>query len=196
MQTTTRGNVMRSTIRCPVAGQGLRIALSGLSLVVLFTACGDGDRPVAPTSTVRDQPGASFTTATNSSIPLARNTFWHPIDLKRETDDWGLEMKISPNADVAVSRVLFPAGTHSGWHTHPGPVIAEVITGTVSFYLGNDPTCTPIVRTAGQTYIEAGDIPHIARNETDEPAENLAIYFAPPGVPLRHDEPSPGNCPF
>ena len=193
---TTRGDGMRSTATCPVIGQGVWIVLTSLTLVVLFTACGDGDRPVAPTSTVRDQPGALFTTATNSSIPLARATFWHPIDLKRETDGWELEMKISPNTDVAISRVLFPAGTHSGWHTHPGPVIVEVLAGTVSFYLGNDPTCSPIVRTAGQTYVEAGDIPHIARNETDEPAENLAVYFVPPGVPLRHDEPSPGNCHF
>jgi len=187
---------MRSTATCPVIGQGVWIVLSSLTLAVLFTACGDSGRPVAPTTTIRDQPGASFTTATNTSIPLARGTFWHPIDLKRETDGWELEMKISPNTDVAISRVLFPAGTHSGWHTHPGPVIVEVLAGTVSFYLGNDPTCTPIVRTAGQTYVEAGDIPHIARNETDEPAENLAVYFVPAGVPLRHDEPSPGNCHF
>ena len=193
---TSRGDGMRSTTTCPVIGQGVWIALSSLTLAVLVTACGDSDRPLAPTSTVRDQPGALFTTATNSSIPLARATFWHPIDLKRETGDWRLAMTIGPNADVAVSRVLFPAGTHSGWHTHPGPVIVEVLAGTVSFYLGNDPTCSPIVRTAGQTYVEAGDIPHIARNETDEPAENLAVYFVPPGVPLRHDEPSPGNCHF
>ena len=69
---TTRGDGMRSTATCPVIGQGVWIVLTSLTLVVLFTACGDGDRPVAPTSTVRDQPGALFTTATNSSIPLAR----------------------------------------------------------------------------------------------------------------------------
>jgi len=103
---------------------------------------------------------------------------------------------VTPNADIAVSRVLFPAGTHSGWHTHPGPVLVQVLSGTVSFYLATDPTCTPIVRTAGDTYIETGEIPHIARNETTEPAENLVVYFAPKGAPLRNDAPDPGICHF
>lgn len=187
---------MTSTTKCRTGGWGLSSVLVCLTLAALCAGCGDGGRSVGPTTTIRDQPGAALTTATNTSVPLARGTFWHPIDLKRETDGWELEMKISPNADLAVSRVLFAAGTHSGWHSHPGPVLVQVLTGTVRFYLANDPTCTPIVRTAGETYVESGEITHIARNETTEPAENLAVYFAPKGAPLRHDEPNPGNCPF
>ena len=191
-----KGGHMTSTTNCHAVGRGLSIVPLSLTLAVLSIGCGDSGRSFAPTATTRDQPGATFTAATNTSVPLARGTFWHPIDLKRETDGWELEMKISPNADLAVSRVLFAAGTHSGWHSHPGPVFVQVLTGTVRFYLANDPTCTPIVRTAGETYVESGEITHIARNETTEPAENLAVYFAPKGTPLRHDEPNPGNCPF
>src|SRR6266536_1488276 len=186
---------MTSTAKCTNIGRGLSIVLGSLTFLVFLTACGDSGRPVAP-STTRELPGASFTLQTNSSQLLARSTFPDPINLNRETADWHLNMKIHPSTDLAVSRVFFPAGTHSGWHTHPGPVLVQVLSGTVSFYLANDPTCTPIVRTAGQTYIESGAVTHIARNETSSSAENLVVYFAPQGVPLRHDEPNPGNCPF
>jgi hypothetical protein len=49
---------------------------------------------------------------------------------------------------------------------------------------------------AGQGYLDAGDHAHIARNETELPAQNVVTYFAPPGAVLRIDEPRPGNCPF
>ena len=187
---------MASRAKCANTGRGLSIVLGSLTFLVLFTGCGDSGRPFAPSTTRRELPGASFTLQTNSSQLLARSTFPDPINLNRETADWHLNMKIHPSTDVAVSRVLFPAGTNSGWHSHPGPVFVQVLSGTVTFYLANDPTCTPIVRTAGQTYVESGADPHIARNETSASAENLVVYFAPKGAPLRRDEPNPGNCPF
>ena len=172
------------------------ILLGSLSLVAAF-GCSDSGRSVAPTTRFRDQPEASFTTATNPpATVIARSTFPNSLNLNRETSDWHFNMKIMPNTDIAVLMVKFPAGTHSGWHKNPGPVLVRVITGTVTFYDGDDPSCTPIVRTAGQTYVETGEVTHIARNETGDYAENLAILFAPVGAPLRIDQPSPGNCPF
>jgi hypothetical protein len=66
----------------------------------------------------------------------------------------------------------------------------------MTFYESDDPTCTPIVRTAGQGYLDSGDHAHIARNETSSVAQNVVTYFAPPGATLRVDEPRPGNCAF
>ena len=59
-----------------------------------------------------------------------------------------------------------------------------------------DPSCTPIVRTAGQVFWEAGDHPHITRNETGQPATFIATVFSPVGAALRIDEPASGNCSF
>jgi hypothetical protein len=68
--------------------------------------------------------------------------------------------------------------------------------GKMTFYEPDDPDCQPVVRCAGQGYLDTGKHAHIARNETSVPATNVVTYFAPPGAALRIDEPGPGHCPF
>jgi hypothetical protein len=75
-------------------------------------------------------------------------------------------------------------------------VFIQVVSGTMTFYMSDDPQCAPMVRTAGQGYVDLGDHAHIARNEGSAPAQNIVTYFAPPGAALRIDQPRPGNCPF
>lgn len=134
------------------------------------------------------------------STVLGRATFSDPenqnFDVKRITDDWHIQIKAKPAFDIAVQKIVFQPGGQSGWHTHPGPVFIQVVTGTMTFYQSDDPTCTPIVRTAGQGYLDLGEHAHIARNETTAEAQNIVTYFAPPGAALKIDQPNPGNCPF
>jgi hypothetical protein len=79
-----------------------------------------------------------------------------------------------------------PAST-TGWHTHPGPVFINVISGTVTFYELDDPTCTPKVVTAGHGYVDTGH-GHIGRNETGAPAKDVTISIVPQGeTHLRQD---------
>lgn len=66
----------------------------------------------------------------------------------------------------------------------------------MTFYESEDPDCLPIVRSAGQGYLDVGEHAHIARNESGAPAVNLVTYFAPVGAALRIDQPDPGHCPF
>ena len=54
--------------------------------------------------------------------------------MKRITGDWHFELKAKSAFDLAVSRVVFQPGGHSGWHTHPGPVLIQVLSGVVTFY--------------------------------------------------------------
>jgi quercetin dioxygenase-like cupin family protein len=54
-----------------------------------------------------------------------------------------------------VQTIAFASGATSGWHSHPGPVLIQVVSGTMTFYESNDPM---------------GDHAHIARNETGAPA--------------------------
>ena len=119
--------------------------------------------------------------------------------VKRVTGDWRVEVKARPDLDLAVQQIVFQPGGQSGWHSHPGPVFIQVVSGTMTFYESVDPTCTPIVRSAGQGFagiLDAGEHAHIARNETGSTATVVAVYLAPPGAALRNDQPNPGNCPF
>ncbi len=131
------------------------------------------------------------------STLLGRATFDDPINLRRSGDDhWSVSVKAKPALDVAVQSIVFQPGGQSGWHSHPGPVFISVVSGTMTFYESDDPDCEPVVRHAGEGYLDLGDHAHIARNETGEPATNLVTYLAPPGATLRIDQPDPGNCRF
>jgi hypothetical protein len=138
-----------------------------------------------------------FTASSGSgSTLLGRGTFAERFHVKRKTSGWEIDIKAKDATDLAVQSITFQPGGHSGWHRHPGPVFIQVKSGAMTFYESDDPTCTRVVRTAGQGYLDTGDHAHIARNESSQPAENIVVYFAPQGAALRIDKPAPGNCLF
>ena len=119
--------------------------------------------------------------------------------IKRETGNWEVELETKPAMDIAVRMFSYAAHSTTGWHSHPGPVFIQVVQGAVTFYEGTDPNCTPRVVRAGESYLDLGDHPHIGRNETGQPAQDLVVLFGPPGIPstgFRIEEAVPGNCPF
>ena len=175
--------------------------IGALALVSLLAACEAGDEPLATPARTWEAGPPAFTLGSGSSSTLiGRASFQDPssetIKVKRITGDWHMEIKAKPTFDLAVQSIVFQPGGHSGWHSHPGPVFIQVVSGTMTFYESDDPTCSPQVRTAGQGYLDFGEHAHIARNETAAPAQNIVTYFAPPGATLRIDQPNPGNCPF
>ena len=112
-------------------------------------------------------------------------------------DLWQARLKTQGLSDVYVVDNKIPAGGSVGWHSHPGPSLILVVSGTITNYHGDDPTCTPHVYSAGSGFVDAGgDDVHILRNETAAPAETIAVQFLPTGATRRIDKPSPGNCPF
>ncbi len=135
-----------------------------------------------------------------SSTLLGRGTFDGSFKVGREASGvnqrWEVEVEARPSLDVATQMITFQPGGQSGWHSHPGPVFITVMSGTMTFYESDDPNCQPIVRTAGQGYLDAGEHAHIARNESGAQAINVVTYFAPVGAALRIDQPKPPNCPF
>lgn len=119
------------------------------------------------------------------------------IDVKAETDSYELELKAKDASDVYVTRNAIAAGGHSGWHTHPGPSLIIVTVGEIMAYDGDDPTCTPTRYRAGEGFVDPGDgHVHLLRNETDAPAETVAVQILPKDATRRIDTPAPGNCPF
>src|SRR5829696_527627 len=86
-------------------------------------------------------------------------------------------------------------GGNFGWHSHPGPSLVIVKSGTSTFYLGDDPTCTPEVHPAGTAYVDPGGLVHIARNESlSEDLVVIVTRLIPDGAAARIDQPAPGNC--
>jgi hypothetical protein len=186
----------------PVAFRSPAAALFGaLTCAAVLIGCKDESQPLAPQPADAETSTPLFTLGSGTtSTLLGRATFSDPSDqvfkVKRITGDWHVEIKSKPALDLAVQSIVFAAGGQSGWHSHPGPVFIQVVSGTMTFYESDDPTCTPIVRTVGQGYLDKGEHAHIARNETALSAQTVVTYFAPPGAALRVDEPTPGNCPF
>ncbi len=172
------------------------VLMVALGTVVSATAC-DDQGPSLATGTPKPQLTAS---SGAQSTLLGRAGFGDPnaeaFKVKRITGNWQIEVKAKPTFDLAVQRIVFQPGGQSGWHTHPGPVFIQVVAGVMTFYESDDPDCRPIVRSAGEGYLDLGEHAHIARNESGAVAENLVTYLAPPGAALRIDADSPGNCPF
>jgi hypothetical protein len=61
----------------------------------------------------------------------------------------------------------------------------------MTFYEADDPDCQPIVRNAGEGYVDADKYGHNARNETSAPTTVVVTSLVPTGAALRVDEPSP-----
>ena len=98
--------------------------------------------------------------------------------------------------DVVVRRHDYAIGGSTGWHAHPYPVFISVISGTLTFYEYDDPSCTPVVVSAGQGYVDSGH-GHIGRNESGQPAADISVIMAPVGAPFRAELDAPGpHCEF
>jgi quercetin dioxygenase-like cupin family protein len=120
------------------------------------------------------------------------------IDAYVKTGDWKAHIDTKGDSDLYIVRVTFDPLGNTGWHRHPGPSLIMVISGTLTAYDGDDPTCTPHVYPAGTSFVDTGDHVHLVRNEsTTEQAVDIAVQLVPAGAPRRIDvTPAPGNCPF
>ncbi len=135
-----------------------------------------------------------------TGVVLGRGSFTENTDIKFKIGDGKRDVIHVPRArQTVVQRIDIAAGGHTGWHSHPGPVVVVIKSGTMSFYDGDDPTCTPKIYSAGDAFIDSGQgHSHIARNETGVPLELYATYFdVPVGGAFRIDvDPAPQNCSF
>ena len=109
---------------------------------------------------------------------------------------WFLKMNVKGDSDLYVVRNSWPVGAHSGWHTHPGPSLITVLSGELAVYDADDPTCTPTIYHAGESFtdIGCGDV-HLIRNEGTICAINMVVQIIPAGLPRRIDADQPPNCP-
>ena len=124
---------------------------------------------------------------------LASGTLFEQVPAKFKTETGIVQSDVSK---ITVIRYTVAPGGVFGWHEHGGPLWATVVSGALTFYHGDDPTCTGEVYPAGSVFMDPGNHTHNAKNEGTENLVVIVTFMLPEGGAPRIDVPSPGNCPF
>jgi quercetin dioxygenase-like cupin family protein len=111
---------------------------------------------------------------------------------------WGAMLKTNGDSDLYVQSNTWQPGGSTGWHTHPGWSLIVVTSGAVTVYDGDDPSCTPHVYGAGQSFVDpGGGHVHLIRNESaTQTATGVAVQLIPAGATRTQPVAAPGNCSF
>jgi quercetin dioxygenase-like cupin family protein len=153
---------------------------------VLTPSFGILSAPVFVRASFADSTDIKFTVNADNNRPV----------LNRNLASEEKVIEVTNARETVMQQIVIAPGGHTGWHSHPGPVVVLIKSGQMSFY---EEDCTLRTYSAGQSFIDKGQgHVHIARNESQ--SENLelwATYFdVPPGGAFRIDVPNPGNCSF
>jgi quercetin dioxygenase-like cupin family protein len=130
-----------------------------------------------------------------TTTPIATGRF-AAIDTEIKTGGWKAKLQAKGASDLHVLQNSIAPGGTFGWHSHPGPSLVIVKSGTATFYLANDPTCTPHMVPAGSGFVDSGGDVHVVRNEGSIELVTVVVSLVPADAARRIDAPSPGNCPF
>ena len=169
-----------------------RVLVAMVAVAAGAFACRDTTTPKelsksAPTGAVETM-GVGFT-----STLIARGNLG-TFHMQSKVDGYDVELKSHDNTDVAVANIGIAAGGSSGWHSHPGPVLVVVKSGTITFYRADNPGCAADVYGPGNSFTEQGGLVANATNQGAEPVVGVATFLAPPGAALRIDAARPDNC--
>jgi uncharacterized RmlC-like cupin family protein len=122
-----------------------------------------------------------------STTEIVHASMLPEIDVK--TDE--VKLKTKASSDIWVVFNTIAPGGHTGWHSHAGPSIISVKSGTATEYHGEDPNAA-IVHFAGSSFVDDGQGAHIIRNESStDNLELVAFQILPSGAQRRIDEPAP-----
>ncbi|WP_243766995.1 cupin domain-containing protein [Streptomyces sp. GC420] len=110
--------------------------------------------------------------------------------LAQGTSAGTLKVKAKGRTDVVFRTITVEPGGSTGWHYHPGQLIAVVKSGTLTRTLQD---CSVEATPAGTSFIEpsGSDHVHIGRNLGTEPVELYVTYLVPEGSPLAIDADAP-----
>jgi quercetin dioxygenase-like cupin family protein len=109
----------------------------------------------------------------------------------------GVHVKTQGSVDLVTQELVFGPGGHTGWHSHPGPVLVTVKEGSLHLIYADDTSCQGTVYETGDSFVDRGDERvHIARASPFDGMVLWATYFVPGDAgttPFRIDEPDPGT---
>ncbi|MDQ3886390.1 MAG: cupin domain-containing protein [Actinomycetota bacterium] len=110
--------------------------------------------------------------------------------LAHGTTDDGFSLTTSGPSEFVVRHITIQPGGSTGWHYHPGTLLAVVQRGSL---IRIDDNCRAMVYVAGQSLVEPSGPRHvhIGRNLGTEPVELYVTYVNPIGSPLSVDAADP-----
>lgn len=137
-------------------------------------------------------PGTGF-----APSPIVNGQFG-TIDEKtagEKTDKWGMLLKTKDDTDVGADLLTVQPLGFSGWHAHPAPVFVTVTEGSIIWYDGSNPLCSPHPYSVGDSFIESAfDIHNVRNPSASVEAKFIAVRIKPTGVGFRLDRAKPTNC--
>jgi quercetin dioxygenase-like cupin family protein len=119
----------------------------------------------------------------------------HEAGFRHGGEFWKGRIQTKGASDLYVLQNTIARGGTFGWHSHPGPSLVIVKSGTATFYMSDDPTCSPQVVQAGQGFVDNGHDTHVVRNEGSVDLVTVVVSLVPAGFQRRIDEPAPPSCP-
>ena len=144
---------------------------------IAFSTLGDGPAaagtPRSPSASARDP----------IITPLAAALVPGPIDIDR-----------THPSNVESVRIDFRAGDTTGWHSHPGPVLVQVVSGAITLRHAAHGRCLSEVVRAGHGFFEAPGAVHVAENRRPDPAVLFATFVLPPNAGPEVSAPIPAPC--
>jgi quercetin dioxygenase-like cupin family protein len=113
---------------------------------------------------------------------------------KVEADSDQVKLQTEGPTDVRVQKIVISPGGNSGWHHHPGVVIATVASGTVAFSHACSSTTYGPGLPAGSVFVESGDSPGQASSV--DGATIFVTFVAPHANPpvFRIEDNPPAPC--
>jgi quercetin dioxygenase-like cupin family protein len=107
----------------------------------------------------------------------------HPVNTGQ------IKFHAGSRVNVATFTLTLAPGGLTGWHKHPGILLATVQSGAVMRQVG----CESRTYGVGETFIEHGDQPtgQVTNASTSRPAVFSVTQIAPPGIPRRDDSQPP-----
>ena len=143
-----------------------------------------GGSPAAAGTPPSPAPSASASASGDPIVtPLAAALVPGPIDID-----------LRHLSNVVSVRIDFRAGDTTGWHSHPGPVFVQVVSGAVTLRHAAHGRCLSQVIRAGHGFFEAPGAVHVAENPWPAPAVLYATFVLPPKAGPEVSAPIPAPC--
>ena len=113
------------------------------------------------------------------------------MDDRQQVNTDRIKFQTKDPVDVANYKVVYDAGGFSGWHTHPGFLIATIKSGHILRQVG----CGAVVQYGpGDSFVESDEQPAgtVRNASTTDSAEIYVAQVVPRDVPRRVDAVDPG----
>ena len=122
------------------------------------------------------------------------------------TDEVSMQLRVKPEgrstgvinvhqpSRTVVAKITVQPGAQFPWHTHPGPVVANVTAGELTYVYADD--CVHRPYPSGTVFIDPGHgNVHTAYNSSDDVTVVMATFFeAPAEGPLTIPADAPTDC--